>query len=227
MKKRIFYTELAYILGLIVLAIGTAMMERADFGVSMVVAPAYLFYLKMSQIFPFFTFGMAEYLFQGILLILMMVILRKFRLSYLFSFATAVIYGFSLDGAMWLVSKLPGTDVMANVLFYIVGLLACSLGISFLFHTYISPEVYELWVKEMSERRGINIYKYKTGYDCVSCLIAIFLSFFFFGFGHFEGVKLGTVICALVNGFTISLFTRALERIVIFQDGLPLRKFFT
>lgn len=39
MKKRVFYTELAYILGLLVLAVGTAMMERADFGMSMVVAP--------------------------------------------------------------------------------------------------------------------------------------------------------------------------------------------
>lgn len=38
--KRVFYTELAYAIGIIVLALGTALMERADFGMSMVVAPA-------------------------------------------------------------------------------------------------------------------------------------------------------------------------------------------
>ena len=226
MKKRIFYTELAYIMGLVILAIGTAMMERADFGVSMVVAPAYLVYLKLSQSLPFFTFGMAEYLLQGLLLLLMILILRRFRLSYLFSFVTAVIYGFTLDGAMWIISLLPGAGIAARIAFYAFGLLGCSLGVSLLFHTYISPEVYELWVKEMSSRRKINIHKYKTGYDCVSCLIAILLSFLFFGFGHFEGVKFGTILCALCNGYTIGVFARLLEKTWIFQDGLSLRRFF-
>ena len=41
-KKPVFYTELAYIAGIITLAVGTAFMAQADFGVSMVVAPAYI-----------------------------------------------------------------------------------------------------------------------------------------------------------------------------------------
>ena len=226
MKKRIFYTELAYILGLAILAIGTAMMERADFGVSMVVAPAYLFYIKLSPTLPFFTFGMAEYMLQGLLLVIMILLLRRFRPSYLFSFATAVLYGFTLDGAMAAVAMLPGTETTARVLFYIFGMILCSLGVSLLFHTYISPEVYELWVKEMSARTGIEIHKYKTGYDCVSCVIGVMLSFMFFGFGHFEGVKFGTILCALCNGFIIGCFTRALEKIWYFRDGLNLRRYF-
>ena len=226
MKKGIFYTELAYILGLVILAVGTAMMERADFGVSMVVAPAYLFYLKLSPSLPFFTFGMAEYMLQGMLLVIMILLLRRFRVSYLFSFATAVLYGFALDGAMSVIAMIPGTDTIARVLFYILGMLFCSLGVSLLFHTYISPEVYELWVKEMSARTGIAIHKYKTGYDCVSCVIGVILSFLFFGFGRFEGVKLGTIICALFNGFIIGCFTRILEKVWDFRDRLNLRRFF-
>ena len=42
MKKRLFYTELAYLFGILAIALGTAFMERADFGMSMVVAPAYV-----------------------------------------------------------------------------------------------------------------------------------------------------------------------------------------
>ena len=226
MKKKVFYTELAYILGIAFLAFGTALMERADFGVSMVVAPAYLVHLKLSQSLPFFTFGMAEYMLQGTLLLAMILLMRRFRISYLFSFATAVIYGFTLDGAMFVVAQLPGMGMAARAAFYVVGFLGCALGVSLLFHTYISPEVYELWVKEMSSRRGIDIHKYKTGYDCVSCLVGIALSFLFFGFGCFEGVKLGTIICALVNGYTIGLFARALEKIWDFRDGLSLRRYF-
>ena len=226
MKERIFYTELAYILGIALLAVGTAMMERADFGVSMVVAPAYLLYLKVSQNLPFFSFGMAEYMLQGILLVMLILILRKFRLAYLFSFATAVIYGFALDGAMWVVGRISGTGVAFRLFFYVLGFLGCALGVSLLFHTYISPEVYELWVKVMSRARGIDIHKYKTVYDCVSCLIAVVLSFLFFGFGHFEGVKIGTIFCALLNGYIIGLFARMLEKTWDFRDGLPLRSFF-
>ena len=86
MKKKIFYTELSYIIGLCSLALSAALMEKADFGVSMVVAPAYLLHLKISQFLPFFSFGMAEYTLQAVLLLLMVLVLRKFKVSYLFAF---------------------------------------------------------------------------------------------------------------------------------------------
>lgn len=56
------------------------------------------------------------------------------------------------------------------------------------FYIYIAPEAYELFVKELSGKYGINIHRFKTGYDCGSCLVSIVLSFFF-GLWCFEGVK--------------------------------------
>ena len=209
--KKTFFAEWAYLLGLLAIALGVALMEAADFGVSMVVAPAYLFYLKFSQEYAFVTFGMAEYLLQGCLLLLMILILRKFRFFYLFSFVTAVLYGFLLDGAMLLVDFIPCASWIARMLLYGTGMLACALGVSLMFHTYIAPEVYELFVKEVSGRFGIEIHRFKTGYDCVSCAVGVLLSFCFFGFGHFEGVKLGTILCALVNGWVIGRCSRFLE----------------
>jgi uncharacterized membrane protein YczE len=47
--KKVFSSELAYLFGILILALGTAFMEKADFGMSMVVAPAYLIHLKISQ----------------------------------------------------------------------------------------------------------------------------------------------------------------------------------
>ena len=74
--KRKCYTEAAYFLGLILLAVATAMMEKANFGMSMVVAPAYLIHLKLVKIWPFFSFGMAEYTLQAFLLVLIQPIAR-------------------------------------------------------------------------------------------------------------------------------------------------------
>ncbi len=41
--KRTFSTGLAYVFGIVFIAWGVVLMEKADFGVSVEVAPAYLF----------------------------------------------------------------------------------------------------------------------------------------------------------------------------------------
>lgn len=226
MKKRVFYTEAAYVLGLVLLALSAAMMAASDFGVSMIVAPAYILHLAVSQTLPFFSFGMAEYTLQAVLLLVMILILRQFRMSYLFSFVTAVFYGFILDFLVFLVGFIPAEPVVTRVILFVAGMLMGSAGVSMIFHTYIAPEVYELLVKEVSAKFGINIHKFKTGYDCCSLLLAVTLSFCFFGFGVFEGVKFGTLVVSVVNGFLISRWTKLFEYFWDFKDGMKLRKYF-
>lgn len=226
MKKTRFYTEIAYILGLIVLAIGTAMMEKANFGVSMVVAPAYLFYLKLNPALPFFSFGMSAYLLQLVLLIALAILQKRLRLCYLFSFITAFIYGQLLDGAMALAAWIPCETPAMRIIFYVLGIVVCAAGVSMLFNTYIAPEAYELVVKEISASLNRPTHRVKTVYDLCSCALAVVLSFAFFGFGVFEGVKLGTIICALVNGTLIGMFSRLWNSCFYFSDALKLRPLF-
>lgn len=226
MKKKSFPTELAYLLGILILAVGTALMERADFGMSMVVAPAYLLHLKLSQVLPFFTFGMAEYTLQGVLLLLLVFLLRKFRLAFLFSFVTAVLYGLTLDGVMLFTALLPADAFALRLFYYLAGMLICAAAIALLFRTYIPPEAYELFVKEVSALLHMDIHRVKTVYDCVSCVISILLSFAFFGLFHFEGIKLGTVFCALVNGSLIGIYSQVLDAAFVFEDALPFRSRF-
>ena len=224
--KKPFYAEAAYALGLLVLALGTALMEKADFGMSMVVAPAYLIYLKLSQTLPWFTFGMAEYCFQAVLLALLSLIMGRFRWTYLFSFVTAVLYGLALDAMMGLAAAFPAGGFALRAAYYLAGMALGSFGVALLFHTYITPEAYELFVKELTRKSGKETARVKTVYDLCSCLLAVGLSFLFFGFGHFEGVKAGTVLCALVNGLLIGQCGQLLERLFVFRDGLRLRRFF-
>lgn len=226
MKKMKFYGELSYLLGLLILALGTALMEKADFGMSMVVAPAYLIYLKVSQSVAFFTFGMAEYLLQAVLLVLLGLVLRQFKVSFLFSFVTAVLYGICLDLTMALLSSLPAQSFLLRAVLYAAGTALCSMGVSLLIHTYLAPEAYELFVKKVAEKWKLDFGRCKTVYDCVSCGIAILLSFAFFGFGHFEGVKWGTILCALINGTLIGGCSHLLESRFDFPARLPIRQYF-
>ena len=225
-EKPLFYSEAAYLTGLIALAFGVALMEAADFGVSMVVAPAYVIYRYLNPILPFFTFGMSEYCLQAVLLAATMLFLRRFRLPWVLTFATAVLYGFLLDGCMLLVGLIPHAHIAVRIAFYVLGIVLCSAGVSLLFHTYLPPEAYELFVKLVSAKFGVEIHRFKTAYDIVSMLVAVVLSFCFFGFGTFVGVRLGTLLCALVNGFLISRFSRLFESFFLFRDALPFRRYF-
>ena len=130
--KRKFSTELAYVFGLVLIALGVMLMEKSDFGVSMVVAPAYLLYRWLSPFWSFFTFGMAEYCFQALLLFIMTLVVHRFRVSYLFSFVTAVIYGFILDGFMALGTLFPADMIWQRIVCYCLGVLfspPCSIPI--------------------------------------------------------------------------------------------------
>ncbi len=225
-NKKTFYTELAYVFALVIMAFAAAFTAKADFGMSMVVAPAYIIHLKVSEFLPWFTFGVAEYFFQGLLVLATVIVMRRFKMSYLFSFVTAILYGTLLDLAITVISPLPADGFIFRLLWYILGTVFCAFAVSLFFHTYLSPEAYELIVKELSSKFGWNINKVKTGYDCFSVVLGIILSFSFFGFGVFEGVKLGTVICAVINGYLISVFTKLLERSFEFKNKFNIEKYF-
>ena len=228
MKKRTFYTEVAYAVGIIALAFGVTFMERADFGLSMVVAPAYVLHRFISTLpgMGWFSFGVAEYTLQLFLIIVLMLVMRRFRLSYFFSFVTAVIYGYILDLIMWLMPAVAADNWALRILFFILGELFCTLGVSMVFHTYIPPEAYELFVSELSKKLGKPTGRVKWVYDVSSCIVGISLSFLFFGFGVFVGINWGTVLCALINGVIIGWMCKTEDRLFEFKDGLKLRKYF-
>lgn len=227
-KKRVFYTEAAYVVGLVSLALGVGLMERANFGLSMVVAPAYVLHRAVSAIpgWEFFTFGVAEYTLQAVLIVALAVAVQKFRISYLFSFVTAVVYGYILDLILLLMPQVDEDNIALRIVFFIIGMILGAFGVSMVFHTYISPEAYELFVSEVSKKYRLDTGKVKWVYDIVSCTVAIVMSFMFFGMWNFVGIGWGTVICAAINGIIIGFFGKLEDRWFDFRDGLKLRKLF-
>lgn len=220
MKKPVFYTELAYVLGLVLLALGTALTVYGDFGVSMVVAPAFIVHVKLAQQLPFFSFGMAEYLLQALILAGMLLGFRKRKWTWLLSFVTTVLYGLILDGSSLLTTLLPQW-LPLRIALYVLGVLLCTMGIALLFRTYLPPAAYELLVKVLSRRFGWKIHVVKTVYDCASCLVAAGLSLLLLG--RLEGVGIGTVVCALIYGVLIRMNTKWLDRCWDFRDRFGLR----
>ena len=87
-KKITISSELIYILAPLITALGTVILTMADYGISMLVAFPYIISLKISVL----TFGQISYIIQGLLFILLMIMLRKIKALYIFSFISAFIF---------------------------------------------------------------------------------------------------------------------------------------
>lgn len=224
MKKPVFYSEAAYILGFCLLALGTALLVHGGFGMSMVVAPAYILHLKLSQLWPWFSFGAAEYIMQALILAAVMLVMGRVRLKYFLSILAAVIYGLMLDGATMLVGLIPADSLWVRLGLYGFGVLLSTCAISLLFYSYLPPAAYEMFVKELAQKLGLSVPLLKTVYDCCSLILAVILSLALFG--SVQGIGVGTVICALIYGVLIRWFSRLLDRLFQFRDRFELREKF-
>lgn len=227
MKKIKFSSELAYIVSIIVLAFSVAMLTSADFGISMIVAPAYI----LSQKLTFLTFGQAEYVIQAIMFIVLCFIIRKFKWTYFFAFITCLIYGAVLD--LWRLIPIFNQSVITpdkiplylRIIFFVLGELLTAFSIALCFKTYLPPQVYDFAVKAITSRYNLKVSIVKYSVDVFFLILAIALSFIFFG--RLVGVSFGTIILVLTNGFFIGLFNKLLDKAFEFKPSLiKLSKYF-
>lgn len=236
-EKRIpFSGELSWLFGVLGMAIGVAFVSKSCFGYSMIVAPVYLLFKKIGVL----SFGTVEYLYQGIMLLLMCAAVRRTRIRYLCSFVTAVIYGIVLDGCMLLVGMLPGEIFALRIVYFVLGEICIAFAVAFVVHTDMAPEVYELFVKELSDRYHWKFGNTKRIYDGVLLLFSIVLSVLLFDVREIhslpelisavfdgyllEGIGIGTVVAALVNGPLISACDSFLMRHIAFGSSAHIGK---
>lgn len=223
MKKKItLYSEPVYAFAIIILAFSVAMVSAADLGISMIVAPAYI----LSQKLQFLTFGQSEYVIQAILFILFCILLKRVKLVYFSSFLNCIIYGAVLD--FWRVVipvfnpsiTPPGSmNMPIRIAFFIASALITAFSIALFFKVYLYPQVYDFFVKGISEHFKLNRTKFKTAFD-LSCLaVSVVMTLIFFK--DFVGIGIGTLLLALVNGSLIGMFGKLIDRFFEIKPLFP------
>lgn len=90
-------SELLWLFGIVFVALGVAICSKANLGVSMIAAPAFVVYEAIAPLSEMLSVGVTEYIIQGLMLVLMCIIVRRFIWRYLLAFAVAVIYGYTLN----------------------------------------------------------------------------------------------------------------------------------
>lgn len=198
MKKIRMSSEVAYFAAIALLSLAVAILTAANLGISMIVAPAYLLSLKTGVL----TFVQAEYVIQAGLFIVLCIILKKFKFAYLFSFVTCLIYGIALD--LWL-----------RIAMFVVGATLTAFSVALFFKTYIYPQVYDFFVKAVSDKYGLKLSVLKTIVDLTCLTSSVIMTFVFFG--EIKGIGWGTLVMALLNGTLIGFFSKLLDRAFDFQ----------
>ena len=207
MKKIKIYSEVVYIIAQLGLTFAVAVLAAADFGVSVVAAPAYI----ISARFNCFTFGEWSYIVQGVLFVAFCIAVKRIRPIYLVSFLTCVIYGYALD--MWRAIipllnpevTIPGSmDTWVRIVMFIIGELLTAFTVMLFLRSYIYPQVCDLFVKGVAQKYNFNQVKFKRVYDAVCLVVSVALSLVLLG--SFVGVGWGTVVIALATGPLIGVF---------------------
>ena len=230
MKKIQRSNELLWLFGIVFVALGVAICSKADLGVSMIAAPAFVLQEALVAFFPWLSVGMTEYLIQGVMLALLCLVIRRFRLRYLLAFAVAVIYGYTLNFFLWVLGGVSFDAIWLRWVMLLVGDLITGFGVACFFRTYMPLQVYELFVSELADRFSLKISRVKSCFDISLLLLSLIMAFSLFGdvtafdwstvyFTGFHSIGLGTLVTTAVNSPIIALMGKLLD---LLFDPTPL-----
>lgn len=212
--------EAAWLLGMALCALGVVLCTKASFGLSMMAAPSYILHVAISKFLPWYTQGTSEYIWQLFLTVLLCIVIGKCKLRFLLSFAAALIFGFFIDGWLWV---LGGNGVFATmterILGFVLGELVTAFAVAFLFRTYLPVPIADGLVVELARHFEIPQGKVKLindfSYLVLSFALALLLT------GGLNGVGIGTVLITLVNAPLIRLFGKLLDQCFEFSPVFP------
>ena len=218
--------------GALLVSLGVAICNRANLGVSMIAAPAFIIHDATSQVTSALSLGVIEYLVQGFIILLTCLIVKRFNWRYLLSFLTAVIYGYFIDMWMLIIGTEPFDALWMRWVMLIVGDVVTAVGVAFFFRTYLPVEAYELCVHEIVRVHKFNFHKVKWIFD-FSCLgVSIILALSLFGdvttfdwsaiYTHsFHHIGLGTIVTTIISAPIIRLVGKLID---VFFGEEPLFK---
>ena len=211
MKKYLNKNLLSYILGMAFATIGIAFCTKANLGLSMIAATPYIISKYFSSFAPWITQGRAEYIWNLIIIIVLAIVVKKWKWSYLLAFVTSVFVGKFIDLWLFIFGHEFYELMIIKVLMFCVGTFLTSLGIAFYFRTTYPCQAYELFVKEYANNYHTDITKTKRYYDYITLIIDVILALLLFK--GFVGVGLGTVIITILNNRIIGLCSKFLDKI--------------
>lgn len=218
-KKHLFELrgEVALIFAVIINSFGVVLMLYSGSGISAISSIPYAF----SEVFPFLSLGTWTYLFQGLLILTLMIMRKRFIVSYLFSFVVGFFFGVMIDiHEMW-ISLLPET-LPLRILYFILSYFIISFGITLSNRCQMPIIPTDLFPREFSEITKIEYSKVKISFDVICLSVTACMTFFFLG--QIKGLGIGTIFAAFTMGKCIGILGKYVDKKFIFVSFLSKHK---
>lgn len=194
--------SLILLTGLMFMALGVALSVRANLGISPISCPPYV----LSLVLPL-TMGELTIL-MNVLIVAMQVVLlgRDFPPVQLLQVLVVVVFGYLIDGAMWLTEGLEASCYTVQLAFCLSGCLLLGFGVFSLVKAHMVPLAGEGLNLAISRRFGIRFASVKVGTDCALLLTGALCALTMMG--QLAGIREGSLITALTTGMLVRWISR-------------------
>lgn len=213
LAKPVWRGEIALAVAVIVNTFGVDLMLYSDFGVSAISSVPYAF----SLVLPKLSLGTWTYIFQGILVLSLMIMRKRFVPQYLFSFVIGFVFGELLDVHELWIDILPDALIW-RIIYYIISYLLISFGIALSNRCCLPIVPTDLFPREFSQITGISYSKVKIAFDVICLAITAAMTLIFLG--KPEGLGIGTVLAAFTMGKVIGMMGNKLDKHIRFVSFL-------
>lgn len=190
---------------MIINSFGVVLMLYSRAGISAISSVPFAF----SKVLPVLSLGTWTYIFQGLLVLSLMIMRKRFVPSYLFSFVVGFVFGKLLDVHELWINILPDNITMRIVYFILSYIILC-FGIAISNRCLLPITPTDLFPRELADITKVSYSKIKIGFD-VSCL-AVTAGLTFFCLGHLDGLGIGTIVAAFTMGKGVSIAGNLIDR---------------
>lgn len=208
--------ELALLVVILINSLGVVLMLHSGSGISAISSVPYAF----TDVFPKFSLGTWTYIFQGLLVLSLMIMRKKFVPPYLFSFVVGFAFSEMLDIHKGWVDALP-TSMTERVLYFVISYLLLCIGIALSNRCGLPIIPTDLFPRELSEITSIKYSRIKVSFDVICLTVTALMTGLILG--HLDGLGIGTILAAFTMGKVIGWIGEWMDQYVRFVSFLSNR----
>lgn len=212
-EKNTFRGEIALIAAVLINSFSVVLMLYSNAGISAISSVPYAF----SLVFPKLTLGTWTYIFQGTLILSLMIMRKKFVPTYLFSFVVGFAFSMLLDLNKAWINILP-TALGWRIVYFIVSYLLLSIGIALSNRCKLPIVPTDLFPRELADITKVGYPKIKIAFDVICLAVTAFMTFFFLN--HFYGLGVGTILAAFTMGKMVGIVGNIIDKKFYFTSFL-------
>lgn len=208
-KRLVLRGEAALILAIIINSMGVLLMLQSGSGISAISSVPYAF----SEAFPKLSLGTWTYIFQGLLVITLMVLKKRFVPSYLFSFVAGFLFGEMMDvNELW-ITKLP-LSFPLRIFYFVLSYIIICFGIALSNRCKLPIIPTDLFPRDLSEIINKPYARVKIAFDVTCLFVTACLTYF--ALGKILGLGVGTVVAAFTMGKGVAIAGSLIDKRVTF-----------